>query len=64
MGSTFMLCTVDQEFGVGLHGIVPMSMLCWAAPPRGTTRTTVLNGWLNHFSNPVALQSMPFLGKG
>ena len=47
MGSTFMLCTVDQESGV--HGIlVPMSMLCWVVPLWGTTRATVLAGRLNY----------------
>ena len=47
MDSTFMLCTVDQESGV--HGIlVPMSMLCWVLPSRGTTRATVSTGRLNY----------------
>ena len=60
MGSTFMLCTVNQESGV--HGIlVPMFMLCWVVPPRGTTRARVSTGnWpAILLSNPVA-----FLGKG
>ena len=62
MGSTFMLCAFDQESGV--HGIlVPMSMLCWVVPPRGTTRATVSTGGLSYFSNSVALQGMPFLAK-
>ena len=47
MGSTFMLCTVDQESGV--HGIlVSMSTLCWVVPSRATTRATVSAGRLNH----------------
>ena len=47
MGSTFMLCTVDQESGV--HGIlVPMSMLCGVVPPRGTTQATVSTDRLNY----------------
>ena len=42
-----MLCTIEQESGV--HGIlVPMSMLRWVVPPRGTTRATVSTGWLNY----------------
>ena len=46
MGSTFMLCAVDQESGV--HGILlPMSMLCWVVPPRGITRAMVSTGRLN-----------------
>ena len=59
MVTTFMLSTVDQESGV--HGIlVPMYMLCWVVHPRGTTRATVSTSRLNYFSNPVALQGMPF----
>ena len=63
MGSTFMLCTVDQESGV--HGIlVPMSMLCWVVPPRGTTRATVSTGWLNHSAQqPCCLAGHAFLAK-
>ena len=59
MGSIFMLCTVDQESGV--HGIqVPMSMLCWVVPPRGTTRATASTVRLNYFSNSVTLQACLF----
>ena len=59
MGSTFRLCTVDQEFGV--HCIlVSLSTLTWVVPPRSATRATVSTGGLNYFSNPVALQGMPF----
>ena len=59
MGSTFMLCTVDQESGV--HDIlVPTSMLCWVVPPQGTTRATVATGRLNYFSNRVAFRACLF----
>ena len=47
MGSTFMLCTTDKESGVHII-LVPMSMLCWVVPPRGTTRATVSTGRLNY----------------
>ena len=54
MDSTFMLCAVDQEFGV--HCIlVSLSKLSGVVPPRGATRATVQTGRLNYFSNPVAL---------
>ena len=47
MGSTCMLCTVDQESGVcGIQ--VPMSMLCSVVPPRGTIRVTVSTDRLNY----------------
>ena len=47
MGSTFMLCTVDQQSGV--HGIlVLLFKLCWVVPPRATTRATVSTGRLNY----------------
>ena len=52
-------CAVDQEFGV--HCIlVSLYTLSWVVPPRGATRATVSTGQLNYFSNPVALQGMPF----
>ena len=59
MGSTFMLCTVDQESGV--HDIlVPMSRLSWVVPPRGTTQAMVLTGGLNYSSTLLPCRACLF----
>ena len=59
MGSTFVFCTVDQRNLVYMH-TSPNVYASWVVPPSGATRATVSTGRLNYFSNPVALQGMPF----
>ena len=59
MGSTFVFCTVDQRNLVYMH-TSPNVYASWVVPPSGATRETVSTGRLNYFSNPVALQGMPF----
>ena len=59
MCSTFVFCTVDQRNLVYMH-TSPNVYASWVVPPSGATRATVSTGWLNYFSNPNALQGMPF----
>ena len=59
MGSTYVFCTVDQRNLVYMH-TSPNVYASWVVPPSGATRATVSTGRLNYFSNPVALQGMPF----
>ena len=59
IGSTFVFCTVDQRNLVYMH-TSPNVYASWVVPPSGATRATVSTGQLNYFSNPVALQGMPF----
>ena len=59
MGSTFVFCTVDQRNLVYMH-TSPNVYASWVVPPSGAKRATVSTGRLNYFSNPVALQGMPF----
>ena len=59
MGSTFVFCTVDLRNLVYMH-TSPNVYASWVVPPSGATRATVSTGRLNYFSNPVALQGMPF----
>ena len=48
MGSTFMLCAVNQEFGVNGTLVPKFMLLSWVVPPRGSTRATFSTGQLNY----------------
>ena len=54
-----MLCTVEQESAA--HGIlVPMSMLGWVVPPRGTAQATISTVRLKYSATLLPCRSCLF----